>query len=184
MQAKQGNIWQGFFHRWCISKAMAAMLESTPQFHQFIFFNSNAILKVSYKAKCKVYPQDVSDYWTSEPVNSHKSSRDQCLVYALFGSAGSMQLFLREEATIISGAPIDFFFFAHSIVLCPLCADARQYVLCLGNQLAKKTPNNQPNISHRAQSILRFFAAQMCEWFPSVPMWEKDVELLALGSLL
>lgn len=56
-----------------------------------------------------------------------------------------------------------FFFFLHSIVLCPLCADAQQYVLCLGNQLAKKTPNNQPNVSHRAQSILRFFAAQMCE---------------------
>lgn len=121
-------------------------------------FNSNAKLKAGYKASYKVHPQDLSDYWTSEPVNSHKFSRDQCLVYALCRSADSTQVFLPEEATVISGALIDFFsiFLFHSVVLCPLCADAWQYALCLGNQLAKKTTNSQPNVSHRAQSISGF----------------------------
>lgn len=131
MQAKQGNIWQGFFHRQCIFKAMAAMPESTPQFHQFIFFfNSNAKLKSGCKTSYKVHPHDLSDYSTSEPVNGHKFSRDQCLVYALFRNADSMQLFLLEEAIVTSGALVGvflvlpFFFSLHSIGLCPLCADA------------------------------------------------------------
>lgn len=138
------------------------MLESTPQFHQFIFFQFKCKFKIWQVIRC--IPRI---YLTIELLNCWILINFSEVIVSglpvLFRSADSMKLFLLEEATTIPGVLAGFFCFFSSIVgLCPLCPDAWQYVLCHGKQLAEKTTNSQPNVSHCAQSILRFLLLR-CE---------------------